>query len=134
VKTLRLQTKNSLWVISRKYFNFVDFRKKNYEFKLNFKIALVWQAMRFFILNYLKNMSKSGQQVTEQDIIDWANRKVKESGKSTGMDSFKDKSLSDSLFIIDLLAACRAASVDYNLVKGGKSDEEKMLNAQYAIS
>jgi len=97
-------------------------------------LSLVWQAMRFFILNYLRNMSKGGKDITDDDIVRWANDKVKGAGKSTKMDSFKDKSLADSLFIVDLLYACQPESVDYSLVTAGKTDEEKMLNAQYAIS
>jgi len=79
-------------------------------------------------------MSKSGREVTENDIITWATRKVSSSGKSTRMDNFKDKSLANSLFIMDLLWACQPDSVNYDLVTPGKTDEEKMLNAQYAIS
>jgi len=90
--------------------------------------------MRYFILNYLKRMSKSGREVTENDIIKWANSKVRGSGKNTQMESFKDKSLSSSLFIMDLLWSCQPDSVNYDLVTPGNTDEEKMLNAQYAIS
>jgi len=97
-------------------------------------LAIIWQAMRYFILNYLKRMSKSGREVTENDIIKWANSKVRGSGKNTQMESFKDKSLSSSLFIMDLLWSCQPDSVNYDLVTPGNTDEEKMLNAQYAIS
>jgi len=97
-------------------------------------LALVWQMMRYFILNYLRNMSKGGREVTEDDIIRWANNKVSSSGKSTHMDSFKDKSLSNSLFIMDLLGACRSESVDWKLVTAGETDQDKLMNAQYAIS
>jgi len=97
-------------------------------------LAIVWQAMRYFVLNYLKRMSKNGREITENDIVQWANQKVKSAGKNTSMESFKDKSLENSLFIMDLLWACQPESVNYDLIKGGSSDEEKMLNAQYAIS
>jgi len=79
-------------------------------------------------------MSKSGREITDADIVNWANGKVSEAGKSTRMDSFKDKSLANSIFIMDLLYACQPESVNYDLVTSGNSDEEKMLNAQYAIS
>jgi len=97
-------------------------------------LAVVWQAMRYFVLNFLKKLSKNGREITESEIISWCNQKVRGAGKSTGMDSFKDKSLSDSRFIMDLLWACQSASVNYDLVNAGKTDEEKMLNAQYAVS
>jgi len=97
-------------------------------------LAVVWQAMRYFVLNFLKKMSKNGREITEQDIITWANNKVRAAGKSTSMESFKDKSLSDSLFIMDLLYACQPESVNYDLVTPGQTDEQKMMNAQYAVS
>jgi len=96
-------------------------------------LGLVWQMMRYYILSYLKKISK-GKPLTESDIIEWCNHKVKEGGKSSKMDSFQDKSLSDSLFIVDLLASCQPESVNYDLVTPGKKDDEKMLNAQYVIS
>jgi plastin-1 len=50
------------------------------------------------------------------------------------MEGFKDKSLANSHFIVDLLWSCQPDSVNYDLLTPGQSDEEKMLNAQYAIS
>jgi len=97
-------------------------------------LAIVWQAMRYFVLNYLKHMSKSGREVSEADIVNWCNSKVSSAGKSSKMDGFKDKSLASSIFIMDLLWSCQPDSVNYDLVTSGSSDEEKMLNAQYAIS
>jgi len=98
-------------------------------------LALVWQAMRFYILNYLKNVvSKGGKEIVEDDIINWANGKVSGAGKSRKIDGFKDKNLADSLFIMDLLGACRPESIDWNLVNSGQTDQDKLLNAQYAIS
>jgi len=94
-------------------------------------LALVWQAMRMYILNYLNNISKGGKQITEEDIIHWANSKVR-SGRS--FREFKDKSLSDSLFILDLLTALQPESVQQSVITGGSTPEDKLLNAQYAIS
>lgn len=98
-------------------------------------LAVVWQAMRYFVLNFIKtHLSGGGREITEADIVNWANSKVRGAGKGTSMDSFKDKTLSSSLFIIDLLFACQPDSVNYDLVTPGQSDEEKMMNAQYAVS
>jgi len=97
-------------------------------------LAIVWQSMRFFVLNFLKKMSKGGKEVTEQDIVDWANSKVATGGKGGKIDSLRDKLLADSIFIIDLLACCQPQSVDYSLVTPGGNDDERRLNAQYAIS
>jgi len=97
-------------------------------------LAVVWQMMRFYVLNFLKNLSKTGKEITDNDIITWCNQKVRSAGKPTQMDSFQDRSLSDARFLLDLLGACQPASVDYGLVTPGSTDEDKRLNAQYAIS
>jgi len=105
-----------------------------YDAKKSLTLSIVWQAMRFYILNYLKNMNKGGKEVTEDDIVRWANDKVASAGKSSKLNDFKDRSLADSVFIIDLLYACQAESINYSLVAPGKTDEEKQQNAQLAIS
>jgi len=97
-------------------------------------LALVWQAMRMYILNFLKNLSKGGREITENDIIAWANDTVSKSGKSSRMDSFKDQSLKTSVFLIDLLAALQPQSIDYSLVTAGSNEDDQKLNAQYAIT
>jgi len=96
-------------------------------------LAIVWQSMRYYVLNFLKHMSK-GKEIVEEDIIRWANEKVSGSGASSHMDSFKDRSLADGRFIFDLLSACQSQSVDMSLVNGGSTPEEQLRNAQYAIS
>jgi len=97
-------------------------------------LAVVWQAMRFFILNYLANLSKGGKDITEDDIISWANSKARGGWSGIQISAFKDKALSDSLFIIDLLYSCRAESIDWGLVNQGATEQEKIQNAQYSIS
>lgn len=87
--------------------------------------------MRSYILNFLKNLSKGGKEISEQDIVNWSNSKVT-SGRQ--MADFKDKELSNSLYIFDLLVACRPESVNISLVGDASTDEMKLKNAQYAIS
>jgi len=82
----------------------------------------------------LKTISKGGKDITEEDIINWANNKVKSGGKDTSMRDFKDKSLSTSKFIFDLLAACNSQSINFENVVYAGTDEEKLKNASYAIS
>ena len=50
------------------------------------------------------------------------------------MRNFSDKSLCNSLFLIDLLAAVEPRAVDRKLVTRGSFDKERELNAKYAIS
>lgn len=53
--------------------------------------AYLWQLMRFSILRLLKNLrcQSQGKEISDADILNWANNKVKKSGKTTQMESFK---------------------------------------------
>jgi plastin-1 len=98
-------------------------------------LALVWQMMRFHIVSVLKGISKStGKDITDQDIVDWANHTVSGAGKTSTMSSFKDPSIRNGHFIVDLLAAIRPSIIDYSLVTPGESDTDATQNAKYAIS
>ncbi|WRX28197.1 Calponin homology domain - like 10 [Theobroma cacao] len=99
-------------------------------------VAFLWQLMRFNMLQLLKSLrSRSrGKEITDADIINWANRKVRSTRRTTQIESFKDKSLSNGLFFLELLSAVEPRVVNWNLVTKGESDEEKRLNATYIIS
>ncbi|KAK3032463.1 hypothetical protein RJ639_037276, partial [Escallonia herrerae] len=99
-------------------------------------LAFLWQLMRFNILQLLKNLrSRSqGKEITDADILKWASKKVKSTGRTSQMESFKDKNLSSGLFFLELLSAVEPRVVNWNLVTKGESDEEKKLNATYIIS
>ncbi|KAK4398580.1 Fimbrin-5 [Sesamum angolense] len=99
-------------------------------------LAFLWQLMRFNMLELLKKLRSrfQGREVTDADILNWANRKVKSLGRKSHMESFKDKSLSNGLFFLELLSAVEPRVVNWNLVTKGESDEEKKLNATYIIS
>ncbi|KAI8560343.1 hypothetical protein RHMOL_Rhmol04G0248100 [Rhododendron molle] len=75
-----------------------------------------------------------GKEFTDADILNWANKKVKITGRTSHMDSFKDKNLSNGLFFLELPSAVQPRVVNWNLVTKGESDEEKELNATYIIS
>lgn len=100
-------------------------------------LAFLWQLMRFNMLQLLKNLrsrSSQGKEITDADILKWANKKVKNTGRVSQMESFKDKSLSNGIFFLELLSAVEPRVVNWNLVTKGESDEEKKLNATYIIS
>uniref|UniRef100_A0A2P2IX20 Uncharacterized protein MANES_12G054300 n=1 Tax=Rhizophora mucronata TaxID=61149 RepID=A0A2P2IX20_RHIMU len=99
-------------------------------------LAFLWQLMRCNILQLLKNLRSHshGKEITDADILQWANTKVSESGRQTRMDSFKDKSLSDSIFFLELLSAVQPRAVNWSLVTKGVTAEEKKMNATYIIS
>ncbi|OCF77119.1 fimbrin [Kwoniella mangroviensis CBS 8886] len=97
-------------------------------------LGLVWQLMRLSINQTLASISKNGKGVTDQDMVKWANETVKKGGKTSTMRSFKDPSLSNAIFFLDLLNGVKPGIVDYSLVTDGRDEEEKRMNAKLAIS
>ncbi|XP_024979298.1 fimbrin-4 [Cynara cardunculus var. scolymus] len=99
-------------------------------------IAFLWQLMRFCMLQLLKNLRTHGQgkEITDADILQWANKKVQLAGKSAHMESFKDKHLSNGIFFLELLSAVEKRVVNWGLVTKGETEEDKKLNATYIIS
>jgi plastin-1 len=93
-------------------------------------LGLVWQLMRLSINQTLASISKTGKGVTDMEICKWAQDMVKKSGKTSTMRSFKDPSLSNGVFFLDLLNAIKPGYVDYNLVNQGNGDEEKRQNGK----
>ncbi|GCC30518.1 hypothetical protein chiPu_0008969 [Chiloscyllium punctatum] len=97
-------------------------------------LALVWQLMRRYTLNVLEELG-DGQKVNDDIIVNWVNKTLKEADKKTTIQSFKDKNLSSSLPVLDLIDAIQPNSINYDLVKTGLlSDEDKLENAKYAVS
>ncbi|KAL1556227.1 fimbrin [Salvia divinorum] len=99
-------------------------------------LAFLWQLMRYNMLQLVKKLRTrfQGREVSDADILNWANRKVRSFGRKSKIESFKDKSLSNGLFFLELLGAVEPRVVNWNLVTKGESDEEKKLNATYIIS
>jgi len=96
-------------------------------------LALVWQLMRHHVLTVLKEVG-GGAPVSEDAMIQWSNNCVKNAGKSSSMSNFKDSSLKNSLFFLDLLDSIRPGCVDQSLILTSGSDEDNMKNAKFAIS
>ncbi|CAL5195418.1 unnamed protein product [Lathyrus oleraceus] len=99
-------------------------------------LAYLWQLMRYNILQLLKNLRfhARGKEITDADILEWANSKVSSTGSQSSMNSFKDKRLSDGIFFLELLSSVQPRAVNWGLVTKGASDEEKKMNASYIIS
>ncbi|KAK9944574.1 hypothetical protein M0R45_010135 [Rubus argutus] len=99
-------------------------------------LAYLWQLMRFNILQLLKNLRfhSHGKEISDADILEWANTKVSKTGSQSCMKSFKDKSLSDGIFFLELLSSVQPRVVNWSLVTKGVTDEEKKMNASYIIS
>ncbi|KAL0726942.1 hypothetical protein Bca4012_023035 [Brassica carinata] len=76
-------------------------------------LGLLWQLMRFHMLQLLKSLRSRtrGKDMTDADILSWANRKVRTMGRKSQIESFKNQSLF-----------------------GKHTDDEKRLNATYIVS
>uniref|UniRef100_A0A3B5LEI4 Plastin-3 n=2 Tax=Xiphophorus couchianus TaxID=32473 RepID=A0A3B5LEI4_9TELE len=97
-------------------------------------LALVWQLMRRYTLNVLEELG-DGEKVNDDIIVKWVNKTLAEAGKSTKISSFKDKEISSSLAVLELIDAIQPGSINFDLVKTGRlSEDEKLDNAKYAIS
>ena len=72
--------------------------------------------MREHVIQTLRSLSSAGVEITDNDMINWANTAVKNSGKKSQMSNFKDPSLGSSHFFLDLLNAIKPGIVNYELV------------------
>ncbi|KAJ3281291.1 hypothetical protein HK104_000099 [Borealophlyctis nickersoniae] len=97
-------------------------------------LGLVWQLMREHVITTLKSLTSGGVEITDADMVKWANETVARGGKSSKMSSFKDSDLRNGLFFLDLLSGIKKGIVNYDLVTPGVTDEDAKMNAKYAIS
>ncbi|KAI9479174.1 fimbrin [Coemansia sp. RSA 989] len=98
-------------------------------------LAIVWQLMRANILQTLASLSTQGHRVTDQDMIQWANRVASTNGGSSQpIRSFNDPSLASGRFLLDVLNGMKSGIVDPQLVTAGQTEEDMKMNAKYAIS
>jgi plastin-1 len=123
-------------------------------------LGLVWQMMRCHLLQILSSLTapssdgkggvkggtfahkpKSRAQTScdEKMVVQWANRRVQlaammsSDGPSTFTD-FKDKSLADGVFLLDLLAAISPGALNPALRTAGETSADRKNNARYVIS
>lgn len=97
-------------------------------------LALIWQLMHRYTLNLLMNVC-DGQKANDDIIVRWVNRMLAEAGKLSSIQSFKDKTISTSLAVVDLIDAIQPGCINYDLVKmGDLSEDDKHENAKYAVS
>ncbi|NXY81944.1 PLSI protein, partial [Alcedo cyanopectus] len=97
-------------------------------------LALVWQLMRRYTLNVLSDLGE-GEKVNDEIIIKWVNLTLAKANKKTSIKSFKDKSISTSLPVLDLIDAIAPKAVRPEMVKREDlSYQDKLNNAKFAIS
>ncbi|KAK6503248.1 Fimbrin, actin-bundling protein [Arthrobotrys musiformis] len=99
-------------------------------------LGLVWQLMRRDILNTLGGLAqKAGKrELSDRDMIEWANGKARQGGKQTQIRGLKDANLASGIFLLDVLSGMKSSYVDYDLVTPGRTDEDAYLNAKLSIS
>ncbi|KAL3657228.1 hypothetical protein V7S43_017888 [Phytophthora oleae] len=98
-------------------------------------LSIVWQSMRYQQLKILSELAEGRGEITDKDIIGWANSKVLQGGRVKGsILSFRDPTLSDGLFLLDLVHAVEPRAVNWDMALQDKTDDAKASNAKYAIS
>ncbi|XP_028251223.1 plastin-1 [Parambassis ranga] len=100
-------------------------------------LALVWQLMRRYTVRVLSDLG-DGEKVGDQIILNWVNTTLSQQRKTTQISSFKDKLISTSLPVIDLIDVIAPGTVKWDMVKreekGGLKKDDKLNNAKYAVS
>ncbi|PLB42392.1 fimbrin [Aspergillus candidus] len=99
-------------------------------------LGLVWQLMRRDITNTLSSLAQrmGKREITDSEMIRWANDMSRKGGKASTIRSFKDPSIGSGIFLLDVLSGIKSSYVDYDLVTSGRTDEEAYANAKLSIS
>ncbi|CEJ60829.1 Putative Fimbrin [Penicillium brasilianum] len=99
-------------------------------------LGLVWQLMRRDITRTLSALAQrlGKREITDAEMIRWANDMSKSGGQTSAIRSFKDPSIGTGRFLLDVLNGMKSSYVDYDLVTPGRSDEEAYANAKLSIS
>eukprot|EP00118_Oscarella_pearsei_P009946 m.58830 g.58830 ORF g.58830 m.58830 type:complete len:614 (+) comp34835_c0_seq1:1589-3430(+) len=97
-------------------------------------LAIVWQIMRAYTISILQKLSGSDKPIQDAQIVEWVNSTLSGADKSSQITSFKDPTIATALPVIDLVDSIKPSSVKYDLVNPGQTEEDKLLNAKYAIS
>ena len=79
--------------------------------------------MRAYTLSMLSQLAESGSPIVEAEIINWANTKLGEAGKKSGIRSFQDSSVSNAAVIVDLVDAIKPGTINYDLMRMDGGDE-----------
>ena len=87
-------------------------------------LAMIWQLMR---IHYLKIIGSK----TDKDIVNWCNSIVQ---TETPLAHFGDPQLASGRLLIKIAGSIEPRMINWDLVTPGETDEDKELNAKYAIS
>ncbi|KAF2101915.1 fimbrin [Rhizodiscina lignyota] len=99
-------------------------------------LGMVWQLMRRDIVSTLSALARGygKRELSDADMVKWANEMSRKGGKSSTIRSFSDHSLGSGVFLLDVLNGMKSSYVDYEMVAQGRSEEEAYMNAKLAIS
>lgn len=99
-------------------------------------LGLVWQLMRKDITITLSGLAQrmGKREMTDAEMIKWANEMSRRGGRTTTIRNFKDPSIGSGIFLLDVLNGMKSSYVDYELVTPGRSEEEAYANAKLSIS
>lgn len=94
-------------------------------------LGLVWQLMRAYTLRILAKCSDDKKPIHDQDIIDWANSKLKKDDK---ISSFQDTKLNDGVIIAKVVESIKPGIVNWDNVNLSATEyDDRLQNARYAI-
>mmetsp|Transcript_6685 Transcript_6685/g.6548 ORF Transcript_6685/g.6548 Transcript_6685/m.6548 type:complete len:612 (-) Transcript_6685:35-1870(-) len=85
-------------------------------------LGYVWQLVRHATLKLVGNM-------TEEAMMKWANSRV-----NTHATSYKDKSISNGRFLIELFSSIEPRAINWDLITPGEDPEGREQNAKYILS
>ncbi|KAI9783476.1 MAG: Fimbrin, actin-bundling protein [Peltula sp. TS41687] len=99
-------------------------------------LGMVWQLMRKDISQTLSTLATQlgKREITDAEMVKWANDMSRKGGKSSSIRSFKDQIIGTGIFLLDVLNGMKSSYVDYDLVTPGMTEEDKYANAKLSIS
>ncbi|KAI9740951.1 MAG: fimbrin [Claussenomyces sp. TS43310] len=99
-------------------------------------LGLVWQLMRKDISETLSSLAQrlGKREISDSEMVKWANDMSRKGGKSSSIRSFKDASIGTGVFLLDVLNGMKSSYVDYDLVTDGRNDDDAYMNAKLSIS
>jgi plastin-1 len=99
-------------------------------------LGLVWQLMRKDISETLSELAQrmGKREITDAEMVKWANDMSRKGGRSSSIRSFKDSSIGTGTFLLDVLNGMKSSYVDYDLVTPGRTEDDAYLNAKLSIS
>jgi plastin-1 len=99
-------------------------------------LGLVWQLMRKDISETLSALAQrlGKREITDAEMVKWANDMCRKGGKSSSIRSFKDSSIGTGVYLLDVLNGMKSSYVDYDLVTPGRTDDDAYLNSKLSIS